>query len=158
MILVWPRLHSEPLEHRPDIGRIARQEDAVAVHLVGALAAKVLGRIGEGIESERRARSERRLRNYSAKQARRGSPDRAGGRRPLPRTRRDQKEAMRAIPYAFGTLPIRFVGDVIAHGSQGLTGTLIVGSMDFAVSHLPSSKLKTGKRSPVFVCPLLERE
>jgi hypothetical protein len=69
-----------------------------------------------------------------------------------------RKEAMRAIPYAFGTLPIRSVGDVIAHGSQGLTGTLIVGSMDFAVSHLPSSKLKTGKRSPVFVLPLLERE
>ena len=29
-----------------------------------------------------------------------------------------RKEAMRAIPYAFGTLPIRSVGDVIAHGSQ----------------------------------------
>lgn len=37
-----------------------------------------------------------------------------------------RKKAMRAIPYAFGTLPIRSVGDVIAHGSQGLIGTLIV--------------------------------
>lgn len=37
-----------------------------------------------------------------------------------------KKEAIRAIPYAFGTLPIRSIGDVIAHGSQGLTGTLIV--------------------------------
>lgn len=111
MILVWPRLHSEPLEHRPDIGRIARQEDAVAVHLVGALAAKVLGRIGEGIESERRARSERQLRNYSAKQARRGSPDRAGGRRPLLRTRRDQERGDAGDP-----LCLRDASDPVCRG------------------------------------------
>lgn len=37
-----------------------------------------------------------------------------------------RKAAMRAIPYAFGALPIRSVGDVISHGAKGLTGTLIV--------------------------------
>ena len=32
----------------------------------------------------------------------------------------------RAIPYAFGALPIRSLGDVVSHGAQGLTGMLIV--------------------------------
>ena len=34
--------------------------------------------------------------------------------------------AMRAIPYAFGALPIRATGDPISHGTSGLSGTLVV--------------------------------
>ncbi|WP_298960546.1 hypothetical protein [uncultured Methylobacterium sp.] len=34
--------------------------------------------------------------------------------------------AVRAIPYAFGALPIRSLGDVVSHGAHGLLGVLVV--------------------------------
>ncbi|MEH3147512.1 MAG: hypothetical protein PGN34_19700 [Methylobacterium frigidaeris] len=34
--------------------------------------------------------------------------------------------AVRAIPYAFGALPVRSLGDVVSHGAHGLLGMLIV--------------------------------
>ena len=40
-----------------------------------------------------------------------------------------------AIPYAFGTLPIRPVGDLISHGAHGLAGTLVVEPQGAVVAH-----------------------
>lgn len=37
-----------------------------------------------------------------------------------------KSDVMRAIPYAFGALPIRATGDPISHGTSGLSGTLVV--------------------------------
>ncbi|RVU13095.1 hypothetical protein EOE48_27195 [Methylobacterium oryzihabitans] len=40
------------------------------------------------------------------------------------------REAVRAIPYAFGALPIRSLGDVVSHGAHGLLGVLVVEAAD----------------------------
>lgn len=37
-----------------------------------------------------------------------------------------RKAVTRVIPYAFGALPIRSIGDVVSHGARGLIGTVVV--------------------------------
>lgn len=37
-----------------------------------------------------------------------------------------RKAVTRVIPYAFGTLPVRSIGDVVSHGTRGLIGTIVV--------------------------------
>lgn len=56
------------------------------------------------------------------------------------------------VPYAFGALPIRPIGDSISHGAHGLVGTLIVepkGSTDAGDGRLklPEIKFETEKRA-----------
>ena len=40
--------------------------------------------------------------------------------------RLEEKGAIKAIPYAYGALPIKSIGDPIGHGPHGLAGTLII--------------------------------
>ena len=56
-----------------------------------------------------------------------GSPAAENAKRHPPE---DVQNVLRHIPYAFGALPIRSVGDIISHGVHGLIGTLIVEPKD----------------------------